>query len=65
MLFYERSFGFIYCCGRHRFDADPEPTFHFDADPDLDPTATSKQVEKSEFFILLITAMLVSFSTAS
>ena len=21
----------------HRFDADPDPTFHFDADPDPDP----------------------------
>jgi hypothetical protein len=47
--------------GRHRFDADPEPTFHFDADPDLDPTPTFKHVEKSEFF----SAMPVSFSTAS
>jgi hypothetical protein len=22
---------------RHRFDADPDPPFHFGADPDLDP----------------------------
>jgi hypothetical protein len=22
---------------RHRFDADLDPTFHFDTDPDLDP----------------------------
>ncbi len=22
---------------RHRFDADPDPTFHIDADPDPDP----------------------------
>jgi hypothetical protein len=29
--------------GRHRFDADPEPTFHFDADSDLDPTTTFNQ----------------------
>jgi hypothetical protein len=32
--------------GRHRFDADPEPTFPFDADSDLDPTPTFKHVEK-------------------
>jgi hypothetical protein len=39
---------------QHRFDADPGPTFHFDADlnpdPDADPTSSFTHVEKSEFF---------------
>jgi hypothetical protein len=48
---------------RHRFDADPDPTFHFDADadpdPDPDPTPSYTHVGKSEFFLLLFTAMPV------
>jgi len=35
----------------HHFDADPDPAFHFDADPDLDPDpAFSQDVKKSNFF---------------
>jgi hypothetical protein len=40
-LFAARSFydaEIVQCCGFwHRFDADPDPTFHFDDDPNLDP----------------------------
>jgi hypothetical protein len=32
---------------RHRFDANPDPTFHFDAGPDQDPH--SKQCQFSLF----------------
>jgi hypothetical protein len=38
---------------QHRFDADKDPTFHFDADPDpnpnANPTSSLTHVEKSEF----------------
>ncbi len=36
----------------HRFDADPDPTFHFDAGPDLDPDPipSIKHGGKSKFF---------------
>jgi hypothetical protein len=32
----------MHCVDRHRFDADPDPTFHFDADPhpDSEPDPT-------------------------
>ncbi len=33
---------------RHRFDADPDPTFYFDADPVPDPSSIYTQVRKSE-----------------
>jgi hypothetical protein len=33
---------------RHRFDADPGPNSHVDADPDQDPTPSFKHVEKLE-----------------
>ena len=35
----------------HHFDADPDPAFQFDADPDADPDpAFSQDVKKSNFF---------------
>jgi hypothetical protein len=30
---------------RHLFDADPDPTFHFDANPDSDPDQDPTQVK--------------------
>jgi hypothetical protein len=33
---------------QHRFNADPDLTFHFDADPDPDPTPSFTHVRKSE-----------------
>jgi hypothetical protein len=44
---------------RHRFDADPDPTFHFDDDPGLDsnPIPSFKHAGKSgKSFGLLFTA---------
>jgi hypothetical protein len=41
------------CCGSwHRFDADPDPIFHFDADLDLDPDLIPSITHggKSKFF---------------
>jgi hypothetical protein len=42
---------------RHRFHADPDLTFHFNADPDpdsdLDPTTNFPRVGKSEFFAFI------------
>ncbi len=35
---------------RHRFDADPDPTFHSDADPDADLSSSFTHVGKSENF---------------
>ncbi len=35
----------------HRFDANPEPTFHFDAGPDPDTTLSFRHVGKSDIFI--------------
>jgi hypothetical protein len=35
---------------RYRVDAGPDPTFHFNAVPDPDPTPGFTYVEKSEFF---------------
>jgi hypothetical protein len=35
---------------RHRFDADPDSTFHFHTDPDPDLTPSLTYVEKSDFF---------------
>jgi hypothetical protein len=37
---------------RHRVDADPDPAFHFDGDPD--PTSSYTQVGKTEFFLTFI-----------
>jgi hypothetical protein len=42
---------------RHHFDAEPGPTFHFDADLDPYPTSSYTQVWKTDF-LLLFTAML-------
>ncbi len=44
---------------RHRFDADPDPdsNFHVDTNPDPD-TPDFAHVGKSEFSLLLITALL-------
>jgi hypothetical protein len=41
---------------RHHISADPDPTFHFNADPDLDPDPTPRftHVGKSEFFNFLV-----------
>ncbi len=45
---------------RHRFDADPYPTFHFGAYQDLDPTPSFTHVGKFDFlFLLLFTAVPV------
>jgi hypothetical protein len=55
---------------RHHVDADPDPTFYFDANPDSYPVPADSLtlVEKSNFFYLF-TAVLVyivlSFSSAS
>jgi hypothetical protein len=35
---------------RHRFNADPDPTFHFDADLDPDSTPSFQLVGKIRFF---------------
>ncbi len=37
---------------RHRIDANPDPTFHLDAEPDTDPDPTQSftHVERSEEF---------------
>ncbi len=52
---------------RHRFYADPDPTFNTDAD--LDPILSFKHVRKSDFLILLFTAVpayiVLSFSSSS
>jgi hypothetical protein len=63
---------------RHRFDADPDPNFHVDADLDPDwhqnnadshPTPSFTHVGKSEIFLLLVTALplnnVLSFSSVS
>ncbi len=36
---------------RHRLDADPDPTFHFDADSGPDPTPNFTHVGKLEIFL--------------
>jgi hypothetical protein len=38
------SFLYIFCsvADPHHLDADPDPVFHFDADPDADPDPTFK-----------------------
>jgi hypothetical protein len=38
----------------YRFDADPDLTFHFDAEPDPDPFLNFTHVKKSDFFNLFI-----------
>jgi hypothetical protein len=58
---------------RNRFDADPDLTSHLkddrDPDPEPDPNLSFKYVVKSEFFLLLFTAVpvyiVLSFSSAS
>jgi hypothetical protein len=54
---------------RLRLDADPDPTFHFDADPDPDPIPSFTHARKTDFFLLLFTAVpvyiVLSFSSAS
>jgi hypothetical protein len=40
--------GFTSFVDRHPFDAYPEPTFHFDAAPDPNPTARFTHATKSE-----------------
>jgi hypothetical protein len=42
---------------RHPFDADPDPTFQFAADPDLDPTQVLHMLENLIFFLLFFTAL--------
>jgi hypothetical protein len=42
----------------HRFDADPDPTFHFYAGPDPD-TPSFPDIGKSDIFRLLFTVMPV------
>ncbi len=36
---------------RHRFDVDPDPTFHFDANADPDPTPSFRHVGKKYDFL--------------
>jgi hypothetical protein len=47
---------------RHRLDADPDPNFHLDADPDLDPKPTQPDptlhtLENLNFLKLLFIAV--------
>ncbi len=35
------------------FDAFPDPTLHFDADPDLDPTLSSHMLENQDFLFFI------------
>jgi uncharacterized membrane protein len=47
---------------RHRFDADPDPTFHFAAYPDPDPTPSFTHVGISDFFDIFYSLIfLISF----
>ncbi len=43
------------CCELASFDGDPhldpDPTFHFDVDPDLDPLLRFTNVEKNKIFV--------------
>ncbi len=48
---------------RHRFDADPYPTFHYDADPDPDPTSVYTQVENQKFSVIGVTIFGISDRT--
>ncbi len=58
---------------RHRFYADPNPTFHFDAEPYWDPDPISRytvhKLENIKFILTLFTAMpaciVLSFSSVS
>jgi hypothetical protein len=55
---------------RHHVGTDPDPTFHFDANPDSSPVpADSLTLVEKSFFFYLFTAVLVyivlSFSSAS
>ncbi len=50
---------------RHRFDADPDLTFHFDANPDTDPTPNFTHIGKLEIFldfIAVAVSVVLSFS---
>jgi hypothetical protein len=49
----------ISVANRHRLDADPDPTFHSDADPDLDskptqPDPTLHLLQNLNFFKILL-----------
>ncbi len=44
---------------RHRVVPDSNPTFHFDGDPDQDPTPSLRMLENQNFFLLLFIAMPV------
>jgi hypothetical protein len=46
---------------RHQFDAEPGPTFHFDADLNSDPTSSYTQVRKTFFFTFLHSNVLHCF----
>ncbi len=45
----------------HRFDAEADPTFHFDADPDSDPESDPNTSWKIRFFLLLCIEISSSF----
>jgi hypothetical protein len=53
---------------RHRFDADPDLTFHLDANPDPNPSPSFIHVGKLNFLNFLFTGVLIyiilSFSSA-
>jgi hypothetical protein len=38
----------------HRFDADADPTFYFDAGPDPDTTLSFRRFGKSQFLFIFI-----------
>jgi hypothetical protein len=49
---------------RHRFDADPDPYFHFDAAPHANPIPGFTLVGKSKFFTYILSSpvnIVVSF----
>ncbi len=52
---------------RHRFDADPDPIFHFDVSPGPDPTPNFTHVEKSIFlkFTAVPVYIVLSFWSVS
>jgi hypothetical protein len=43
----------------YRFEADPNPTLHFDDDPDSDPTQSFTHIGKSEKNLTYFTAVPV------
>ncbi len=47
---------------RHRFDADPDQTFHFAADPDPDPTPSFTHIIKSEYIFFYFNSQQYQFT---